>query len=247
MSNHFGHNAFDDSEDREHSMMNAEEEEAQQGEWELQDAIMRSSQEAARIGLGSVDGTIRSIEAANLKLLALDSFRETNRTRSAAETAEAFSDALSQTRRRITSVAESNSQKILKKKSGSVMDDVKVHIKKAREKERMRTVSYFLCDRCDKPILNPEGGFIVQGNVYVADASCRGGLIGSAFPEPAEDGSNLIDIKDIQEVVFCKECLLSALGINSVTTRKSKVKPVADTSNVWRWNDEDDDEDNGHD
>jgi hypothetical protein len=217
MSNHFGYNSEDtecvheDDFFTELCKLTAVEEKEK---FFHQDAVMRSIREAEATGLGRSTDIMRS----------LDNARNPSPVTASTELNEALSDALLQTRRRVISVAESDSKKILKKKSGFIMDEIKGHIKKARVKEKMRTVSYYLCDRCDKPILNSEDGFIVQGNIYVADAACRGGLIGNAFPNPAEDGSNLIDVKDINEIAFCKTCFLSALGMSPKGTRTTAVK-----------------------
>jgi len=116
------------------------------------------------------------------------------------------------TRNRVISAAESKSNGILKKNSGKIMNEVKGHIKKARTKDRMRTVSHYLCDVCDKPIYDVKDGFVVQGNIYVADPTCRGGLIGNAFPESSIDGT--IVVTDVKETVFCKACFFTALGIS---------------------------------
>lgn len=121
-------------------------------------------------------------------------------------------EALDQTRRRIEDAAETRTQRILRKRSPVMDEEIKSHIRKARAKERMRTVSHYLCDRCDKPIMDPESGFVVQGNVYVADPSCRGGLIGNAFPDPDENG--MIPADGIQETVFCNDCLSAVLRLN---------------------------------
>ena len=137
----------------------------------------------------------------------------------------AYQDAITQTRSRVNSKVEFEKKVILKKKTSRSMDGIKKHIKAASGKGSMRTVSHFLCDCCDKTILKPEDGFIIQGNVYAADPSCRGGLIGCAFPA-AEDGT--IHVDDIKEKVFCSLCLLSALGLNNTLTRGKYDKPLAD-------------------
>lgn len=133
------------------------------------------------------------------------------RTETARESA--YHEAMDQSYRRIEDAAEIRTKRILKKRSPAMDEEIKAHIKKARAKERMRTVSHYLCDRCDKPIMNPESGFVVQGNVYVADPSCRGGLIGNAFPDPDENG--MISAEGVQETVFCKLCLIEILGLKS--------------------------------
>lgn len=76
------------------------------------------------------------------------------------------------------------------------------------KKARMRIVQMLLCDSCDEVILRPEDGLIVHGNIYVADPSCRGGLIGNNFPEE-EDAT----VDRVTQQVFCNECFKKALKI----------------------------------
>lgn len=135
---------------------------------------------------------------------------------------EAGEEAKHITQRRLVSAAEHTSNKIIKKPSGKTVNEIKGHIKNARAtKDRMRTVSHYLCDVCDKPIYNVEDGFIVKGNIYTADPTCHGGLIGNAFPESSKDGT--IVAKEVKESVFCKICFFSALGIGkkNATNRAS--------------------------
>lgn len=76
----------------------------------------------------------------------------------------------------------------------------------------MQTIELCLCDRCKTPILGKKEGFIIQGNIYVADASStRGGLVGNAFPDVSEDGT--IMASDIKEYCFCKSCFKSVLEL----------------------------------
>ena len=81
----------------------------------------------------------------------------------------------------------------------------------AARKRQMRVVEHYLCDSCDRLIEKPEQGFVVQGNVYVADPKVKGGLIGNNFPEPDTDGK--VDFKSVKQSVLCKECFCRALGI----------------------------------
>jgi hypothetical protein len=81
----------------------------------------------------------------------------------------------------------------------------------AARKRKMRVVEHYLCDSCDKLIEKPEHGFVVQGNVYVADPKVKGGLIGNNFPEPDADGK--IELNAVKQSVLCKECFCKALGI----------------------------------
>jgi len=90
------------------------------------------------------------------------------------------------------------------KDEGTFFQKIKEKIRMAR-KARMRTVQMLLCDSCDDVILNPEDGYIVHGNIYVADPDTMGGLIGNNFPE--EGGT----IDQVTKQVFCKKCFMRAL------------------------------------
>lgn len=113
-------------------------------------------------------------------------------------------------------------------KSIKSINKVKSRVNKAvRSKERLRTVSHYLCDRCDKLITDPEDGFVIQGNIYVADTSCRGGLIGNNFPLPEEPGKkeHKFEIDEVDENVFCKWCLNEVLNLNKKKdVKRSSVK-----------------------
>lgn len=77
------------------------------------------------------------------------------------------------------------------------------------------TVTLFLCQHCHKPILKPLDGFLVQGNIYVADAENPGGLIGDNF----RNGN-------VERVAYCKPCFCEILGIPLSSVRESpKFKP----------------------
>jgi hypothetical protein len=91
-------------------------------------------------------------------------------------------------------------------KNTHLMANVKQKISKAR-KPNLRVVQHYLCDMCDAEILRPQDGFIIVGNIYLADPNCRGGVIGDNFPakEP-------FVVEDVQKVVLCKQCLMSALN-----------------------------------
>lgn len=84
-------------------------------------------------------------------------------------------------------------------------------IKKAfREfrKPRLRIVEQYVCDGCDSVIAAPTDGFVVHGNIYVADPSSTGGLIGNNFP--TEEDAKASEVK---KNVFCKKCFCKALGL----------------------------------
>lgn len=76
----------------------------------------------------------------------------------------------------------------------------------------MRTCSYYLCDKCNQPIINCDDGYIFHGNVYVANPLERGGLIGNNFPNVTPDTS--IHVEDVEENVFCHKCVMEVLGLN---------------------------------
>lgn len=90
-------------------------------------------------------------------------------------------------------------------------------------KQRMRTCQYFLCDRCDTPILDPALGFVIHGNVYVADPAARGGLIGNNFPR-VQSGDK-IEVTDVKESVFCRDCLVTVLGLDVKAKFNPKIPP----------------------
>jgi uncharacterized protein YlaI len=80
-------------------------------------------------------------------------------------------------------------------------------------KPRMRTVEQYLCDECDSIISNESeslSGFVVHGNIYAADPTKRGGLIGNNIPEVGQDET--INPREIKETVLCRSCFFNALG-----------------------------------
>jgi hypothetical protein len=95
---------------------------------------------------------------------------------------------------------------VLKKQDTPSLESTK---KPLRTKKRLRTCSYYICDSCDQPILKEEDGFVIQGNIYVADPTCRGGLIGNNFPE-----HNTFPVDEVLENVFCYKCLMEILGLH---------------------------------
>lgn len=80
------------------------------------------------------------------------------------------------------------------------------------KKGKLRIRKTYLCDNCDRNINSKYEGFIIQGNIYTADPSVRGGLIGDNFPEP--DENNKINTNSILETVLCKHCFCKSLGIS---------------------------------
>lgn len=65
------------------------------------------------------------------------------------------------------------------------------------------------CDKCERVLEKPTDGFIIKGNIYVADAETKGGLIGNNIP----DDSEMIWSSDIKETMLCINCLLEILMI----------------------------------
>lgn len=89
-----------------------------------------------------------------------------------------------------------------------------------------KTVTMYHCDNCNKIIDLPDHdlktgipGFIIHGNIYVADPSQKGGLIGNNFEK--DENGNIINVK---EDVLCKKCLLNALYIKDDIVGKIPMK-----------------------
>jgi uncharacterized protein YlaI len=114
---------------------------------------------------------------------------------------------------------EEKVKQILKRAKHSSLNEIKKGIVMAR-KQRMRTVEQYLCDDCDRIIVKPTDGFVIQGNIYVADPSTRGGLIGNNFPE-VKDGET-ISLDSVKQTVLCTSCFLKALGLEL----NSQPKPI---------------------
>lgn len=85
----------------------------------------------------------------------------------------------------------------------------------------MQTRLYPICDRCDNPILHPDAGVIVRGDVYSAEINEDGkpgaGFIGPSFPMPDSDcqegDSVKVDVNKVHMHCYCKDCLRSVLGL----------------------------------
>lgn len=116
---------------------------------------------------------------------------------------------------------EEKAREILKKKKYRTVKRVKEKVEESR-RIKMRTVEQYLCDYCDKVIpitkenVVPEG-FVVKGNIYVADPSFLGGLVGNNFPKVEQNEK--IELGSVKETVFCRECMLKALGISPRTEK----------------------------
>lgn len=114
---------------------------------------------------------------------------------------------------------EEEARRVLRRKGVPCMEDTRKAVTEAR-KQRMRTVQQYLCDRCDHIIQDPSAGFVIQGNIYVADPCTRGGVVGDNFPEPDEEGKIKLDA--IRETVLCQTCLFSILGMLGVSPKSPK-------------------------
>ena len=87
-----------------------------------------------------------------------------------------------------------------------------------------KTVELYLCEGCGKPILRPEDGVVVHGNIYVADTGIRGGLVGNNFPtnHSIDEMISLTHLVDkVKETAYCVPCFLSIVltNANLTTTR----------------------------
>lgn len=72
----------------------------------------------------------------------------------------------------------------------------------------MQTIHRCMCEGCNKLIVEPSDGVIIQGNVCVADPTVRGGLIGNAFPDN-EGGT--FTLNEVKEYSFHIDCLYKLL------------------------------------
>jgi hypothetical protein len=113
-------------------------------------------------------------------------------------------------------------KKLLKPGKRKSLEPIKDCIKMAR-KPKMRTVEQYLCDNCDSIIPNSTEevteGFVIHGNIYVADPSKRSGIIGNNIPDVAE--GEKIEPAQVKQTVLCKTCLMKALfGINESKYKK---------------------------
>lgn len=86
----------------------------------------------------------------------------------------------------------------------------------------MNIKSVCICDRCEKLIADVTTGYIIKGNIYVADPNERGGLVGNAFPTPNSGG--MINVNQIHEYCFCTACLLEVLNIRYSNRKNDDVK-----------------------
>ena len=83
----------------------------------------------------------------------------------------------------------------------------------------------FLCSNCDQAIRSPKEGILIRGNVYVADPHDRGGLVGNAFPNPA-DGK--VKMSEVKEYAFCQLCFEAMMPWNEAEKATEKNAKSAD-------------------
>ena len=104
------------------------------------------------------------------------------------------------------------------------LNDLFMRLKEAMS-YRTHNKEVAVCKACSKQILKPKDGFIIQGNVYVADIFTRRGLIGNNFPDNDSFG-----VGEVGEVIFCMDCLQVVLGIENKFSKQAKLRPPLDES-----------------
>jgi hypothetical protein len=111
--------------------------------------------------------------------------------------------------------------------SNTSLNEIKRTLKK---KEKMRRCQYYLCDHCDQPIYEAQDGYVIHGNIYVADPNCRGGVVGNNFPEvnPGEK----IEVTDVRETVYCKRCFIEAIGLFEPKSASGGAPMSSDCQNI---------------
>ena len=90
------------------------------------------------------------------------------------------------------------------RKKGGLQEPIKEQLRESR-KEKMRTVEHFLCDQCNL-LIKPDDGFVVHGNIYVADPANLRGVIGNNFPSDPD-----ACVSAVKKTVLCKRCFLEAI------------------------------------
>lgn len=119
----------------------------------------------------------------------------------------------------VKKLSESFTKNALRQTNLPSMGGVKEKVMKAR-KLKLRTIQRYLCDGCDNEISKPENGFVIHGNIYVADPNQVGGVIGNNFPE-----KELFSIDEVQKTVLCIDCLTKALK----PAKEAKLSTVVET------------------
>lgn len=70
------------------------------------------------------------------------------------------------------------------------------------------------CENCDAPLVDSNDGFIVQGNIFAADAETAFGIIGgtgSLSPDPLTGQP--------PKVAYCRRCFCETLGLKEQRPR----------------------------
>lgn len=116
-------------------------------------------------------------------------------------------------------------------KKTSILPEIKQKLHESR-KPRLRTIEQYLCDNCDSVIGDSTEGFIIHGNIYVADPTTLGGLIGNNFPE---EGGN---IEDVRKTVFCRKCFCKALGLGPKHDVSDELNNMINSKAKQEWIDQ---------
>lgn len=81
----------------------------------------------------------------------------------------------------------------------------------------MKFKTYPLCDACQEPILQPDRGFVIRGNIYeAADSSHARGEVPSQGGRMLL-GDNLSDVRGrptVTSVCLCEGCFKKTLGLD---------------------------------
>lgn len=93
------------------------------------------------------------------------------------------------------------------------------HIYKEDYMSKPIVVSHYICGTCNNPILKPENGFHIQGNITLADPNTGKGIIGGGSWLGKVDRGEKIFSDEIPETVLCKNCFCKALGIEVYSIR----------------------------
>lgn len=70
--------------------------------------------------------------------------------------------------------------------------------------KKASVMSFYMCERCRKQILEYTDGLLFKGNVYVADPESTGGIVGNNFPQLNLEGTFTID--DVGDTAYHRDC-----------------------------------------
>ncbi len=79
----------------------------------------------------------------------------------------------------------------------------------------------YCCNQCESPIMQPEHGYIITGNITTASVDSPAGYIGGGKWLSDIKHDHRIVLGDIPETILCKKCLLEILNIKFTTVRKT--------------------------